>query len=179
MTSWRRAGALALLGAASLLACRRGSPPPVGSPAPAFALPDASGALVRPSDFRGRWLVLYFYPKDFTPGCTLEARGFQRDAKQYERRNAVIVGVSVQPPASHRAFRAKEGLGFELLSDARGRVSRAYGSYLDLEVAGFSARRTFLIDPDGVIRAEFLSVDPAGHGAQVLAALDRLRKPAP
>ena len=124
-------------------------------------------------DFRGKWVVLYFYPKDFTTGCTIEAHGFQRDLAQYHAKNATIVGVSVDTAASHADFCAKEGLDFKLLSDAERKVSETYGS---IQPSGLSARNTFIIDPQGKIAKVFLKVQPTPHSAEVLAALDELQK---
>jgi peroxiredoxin Q/BCP len=161
-----------------LVACGRAGdpPPPVGSPAPDFTLPSQEGALVSPHDFRGKWVVLYFYPKDFTSGCTLEAHNFQRDSAQYEQRNAVIVGVSVDPPDSHKQFCAKEGLNFKLLADTSHAVSATYGSLMHLASKTLAARNTFLIDPNGVIEQEFIKVNPAKHSDDVLAALTELQQ---
>lgn len=122
-------------------------------------------------DFRGRWLVLYFYPRDFTSGCTLEARGFQRNLEAFHAASAEVVGVSADDTDDHAAFCGSEGLVYPLLSDPGGRVSRAYGSWL----APFSLRHTFLIDPQGVLRASWTAVRPAGHATEVLAELQRLQ----
>jgi peroxiredoxin Q/BCP len=111
--------------------------------------------------------VLYFYPRDFTGGCTLEARGFQRDLQAYKAANADVVGVSADDPDSHASFCSEEGLAFPLLSDPGGAVSRLYGSW----IAPFSQRHTFLIDPSGVLRASWVAVRPSGHSQDVLAAL--------
>lgn len=123
----------------------------------------------RLADFRGQWLVLYFYPKDFTGGCTLEARGFQRDLELFHGAGAEVVGVSADGPDSHAAFCSEEGLAFPLLSDPGGAVSQRYGSWL----APFSQRHTFLIDPAGVLRARWVAVRPVGHSQEVLAELAR------
>src|SRR2546429_3468312 len=130
-------------------------------------------------DFRGQWVVLYFYPKDFTGGCTKEARNFQHDLALYEQKNAVILGVSGQDEVSHEKFCAAEGLHFKLLADPHCELSAVYGSVVDLGVARLSARHTFLINPAGVIRKVDLKVDPAKHSAEVLADLAELQKPAP
>jgi thioredoxin-dependent peroxiredoxin len=164
-----------LLLAASLLLspARAGSPPAEGSPAPDFRLASQDGEWVSPRDFLGQWIVLYFYPKDFTKGCTIEARAFQKDLKKYRKKKAVVLGVSVQKPASHAEFCQKEGLGFKLLADIDQKASSAYGSLGD---NGLSTRNTFLIDPSGVVRKAFLNVAPAKHSAEVLAALSALKK---
>jgi peroxiredoxin Q/BCP len=149
--------------------------PVVGTPAPDFTLDSQEGAPVSLRDFRGKWVVLYFYPKDFTSGCTLEAHNFQRDLAQYEKKNAVILGVSVQSADSHKQFCAKEGLNFKLLADTNHEVSSAYGSVINLAVTKFSARHTFLINPEGVIVKVFPDVKPASHSEEVLAELARLQ----
>ena len=122
-------------------------------------------------DFRGQWLALYFYPRDFTSGCTLEARGFQRALADYQNAGAAVVGISADGPEDHAAFCSSEGLAYPLLSDPGGEVSRRYGSWL----APFSQRHTFLIDPDGVLRAVWTAVRPAGHANEVFAELQRLQ----
>ncbi len=123
-------------------------------------------------DFRGHWLILYFYPRDFTSGCTLEARGFQRDRQAFAAAGAEVVGVSADGQEEHASFCQSEGLGYPLLSDPEGRVSRAYGSW----IAPFSQRHTFLIDPEGVLRARWVAVRPAGHSQEVLTALRDLQE---
>ncbi|SRR6266496_923674 len=159
----------------SLVTFTRAAHPRAGSPAPPFTLKSQEGAPVSLDDFRGKWVVLYFYPKDFTSGCTLEAHNFQRDLAQYEERNAVVLGVSVDSPDSHREFCVKEGLSFRLLADTDYSVSKQYGT---LSVVGFThaARNTFLISPEGKIARVFEDVKPAEHSAQVLAALAELQK---
>jgi peroxiredoxin Q/BCP len=152
------------------------APPTVGAPAPDFTLPSQSGQPVSLHDFRGKWVVLYFYPKDFTGGCSLEAHNFQRDLEQYQKLNAVIVGVSGQDPDSHQKFCAKEGLGFKLLADTKHEVSAAYDSLQNVVVAKLSKRHTFLIDPAGIVRKVYLEVSPAKHSEEVLADLSALQK---
>lgn len=153
--------------------------PAVGSLAPEFTLPSQEGSQVSLRDYRGSWVVLYFYPKDQTPGCTREARNFQVDQAKYVARNAVVLGVSVDSVDSHKKFCAKEGLNFKLLADRDGSLSRVYGSLTNLGVVKFAARHTFIIDPSGKIAKTYTSVDPAGHSAEVLAALDELQKQYP
>ena len=152
--------------------------PAAGLPAPDFSLNSQEGKSVSLRDFKGRWLVLYFYPKDFTSGCTVEAHNFQRDLAQYDAKNAAIVGVSVQDEKTHKEFCAKEGLNFKLLADTKHRVSDAYGSIINLAVTKLSARHTFLIDPQGVVRKVWLDVKPKKHSEEILAALDQLQKTA-
>jgi peroxiredoxin Q/BCP len=170
------AGAAAVVMALARPAAARAGPPAVGTPAPAFSLVSGDGRTVRLSDFRGKWVVLYFYPKDFTSGCTLEAHNFQRDLRQYEKLGAVILGISVDAVDSHKNFCTKEGLAFSLLSDPDARVSAAYDSVTNLVVAKLSARNTFLIDPEGRIAKVFLGVRPARHSEEVLAALAALER---
>jgi thioredoxin-dependent peroxiredoxin len=150
--------------------------PAVGTAAPDFTLTSQEGSKVSLHDFRGKWVVLYFYPKDFTSGCTIEAHNFQRDLPQYEMKNAVILGVSVQSADSHKEFCAKEGLSFKLLADTKHEVSSTYGSVVNLAVTKLSARHTFLINPEGVIAKDFLDVSPGKHSQEVLAALTQLQR---
>ena len=150
--------------------------PEVGTVAPAFNLTTNEGKQVSLGDFKGKWVVLYFYPKDFTSGCTLEAHNFQRDLAKYEAANAVILGVSVDTAESHKDFCAKEGLNFKLLSDSDAKVSDQYGSTMEYNGAKLSARNTFIIDPHGKIAKVFEKVKPAGHSDEVLAALASLQK---
>jgi peroxiredoxin Q/BCP len=148
--------------------------PAVGTSAPDFTLNSQESKPVSLHDFKGKWVVLYFYPKDFTSGCTLEAHNFQRDLAQYEQKHAVIVGVSVQDENSHQKFCTQEGLNFKLLADTKQEVSTLYDSVMNFGVAKVSARHTFLIDPDGVVRKVFLDVKPQQHSEEVLAALTEL-----
>jgi thioredoxin-dependent peroxiredoxin len=149
--------------------------PAVGTAAPDFTLNSQEGKPVSLHDFKGKWVVLYFYPKDFTSGCTVEAHNFQRDLLQYEQRNAAILGVSMQDEDSHQKFCAKEGLHFKLLADTKQEVSTQYGSVMNLAVAKLSARHTFLIDPQGKIEKVWLDVKPDKHSEEVLAALTELQ----
>jgi len=149
-------------------------PPAVGATAPDFTLNSQEGRPVNLHDFRGKWVVLYFYPKDMTTGCTIEAHDFQRDIAQYEHRNAVIVGVSEDTVDSHKEFCAKEGLDFKLLSDASHQVASLYGSLAPN--GAVAMRNTFLIDPKGVIQKVYLKVNPSTHSEQVLVDLAELQK---
>jgi len=150
--------------------------PVVGSAAPTFKLTTNEGKEASLGDFKGKWVVLYFYPKDFTSGCTLEAHNFQRDLEKYTALNTVILGVSVDTAESHKSFCAKEGLNFKLLSDPDAKVSAQYGSVMDYNGSKYSARNTFIIDPKGNIAKVFEKVGPAGHSEEVLAALAELQK---
>src|SRR5208283_2283346 len=152
------------------------STPSPGSTAPEFTLNSQEGTPVSLKDYRGKWVVLYFYPKDFTSGCTTEAHNFQRDLAQYEAKNAVIIGVSVDSADSHQKFCTKEGLNFKLLADTDHKVSAEYGSIMNLGVKKLSARHTFLVSPQGVIVKEYMDVQPAKHSEEVLAALTELQK---
>src|SRR5271163_1160099 len=150
-------------------------PPVAGTVAPEFTLNSQEGTPVNLHDYRGKWVVLYFYPKDFTSGCTTEAHNFQRDLAQYEAKNAVILGVSVDTADSHQKFCTKEGLNFKLLADTEHKVSASYGSIMNLGVKKLSARHTFLVNPQGVIVREYMDLKPAEHSGEVLAALTELQ----
>jgi thioredoxin-dependent peroxiredoxin len=150
--------------------------PAVGSAAPAFTLTSNEGKQVSLGDFKGKWVVLYFYPKDFTQGCTIEARNFQRDLAKYEAAGAVILGVSVDSADSHKEFCAKEGLNFKLLADTDAKTSTQYGSVMEYEGNKLSARNTFIIDPNGKIARVFEKVKVPAHSEEVLAALAELKK---
>jgi len=164
----------------AVLACNRVSAvnelPAVGAAAPGFNLTTNEGKQVNLNDFKGKWVVLYFYPKDFTQGCTIEARNFQRDIAKYEAVNAVILGVSVDNAESHKEFCAKEGLNFKLLADTDAKVSEQYGSVMEYNGAKLSARNTFIIDPQGKVVKVFEKVKVAAHSEEVLAALATLQK---
>jgi peroxiredoxin Q/BCP len=157
-----------------------GMVPAVGSMAPDFTLNSQEGTPVSLHDFRGKWVVLYFYPKDQTPGCTIEAHGFQNDLDKYQKINAVIVGVSVDTVESHKEWCAKDGLNFKLLSDADKQVVVKYGSTMTIpqapQLGMLAARNTFIIDPSGKIVKEFIKVNPTGHSTEVLSALADLQK---
>ena len=123
------------------------------------------------NDFRGKWLALYFYPRDFTGGCTLEARGFESLHDRYVSANAEVVGVSADSVDDHASFCESEGLSFPLLSDPDGTVSKAYGSWM----APYSLRHTFLIDPNGILRQRWVAVRPSGHAREVLDVIADLQ----
>ena len=150
--------------------------PAVGTKAPEFTLTTNEGKQASLKNFRGKWVVLYFYPKDFTSGCTLEAHNFQTDLARYKAMHAVILGVSVDTAESHKSFCAKEGLAFKLLSDPAGTVSDTYGSVMEYQGMKLAARNTFIIDPKGKIAKVFMKVKPTGHSEEVLAALAELQK---
>ena len=148
--------------------------PQVNQAAPDFTLASQDGTKINLHDFKGKWVVLYFYPKDGTHGCTIEAHNFQRDLPKYEQHRAVIVGVSVDSTTSHQDFCAKQGLTFKLLADTEKAVSQQYGSLTNLLGYKISARNTFLISPDGKVAKVWTGVDPGRHSAEVLAALSQL-----
>ena len=150
--------------------------PAVGSMAPDFTLNSQENTPVSLHDFKGKWVVLYFYPKDQTPGCTIEAHGFTRDQDQYTKKNAVILGVSVDSVDSHKEFCAKDGINFKLLSDTSTDVVSKYGSLNQMNGTTRAARNTFLIDPKGKIAKVYVKVNPTPHSEEVLAALDEMQK---
>ena len=150
--------------------------PSEGSNAPDFTLPSQEGSPVSLKDYRGKWVVLYFYPKDQTPGCSREAHNFQVDQPKYAERNAVVLGVSLDSVDSHKKFCAKEGLNFKLLADTEHKVTDSYGSLTNLGLVKFAARHTFLIDPSGKIAKAYTGVDPLKHSDEVLAELDLLQR---
>ena len=157
--------------------------PAVGNDAPAFNLPSQEGKQVSLKDFPGKWVVLYFYPKDFTAGCTIEAHNFQEDQPKYTALNAAIVGVSADTVESHKEFCTKENLTFKTLADPDGKVIDAYGSLTKLEGKlrekfkqdHIAARNTFLINPQGKIAKVYERVDANTHSKQVLADLAGLQ----
>jgi peroxiredoxin Q/BCP len=159
-----------------------GTLPQLHGTAPDFKLtgvkPSRTGFISTPEvtelqlgDFSGQWLVLYFYPRDFTEGCTIEARGFQQDLGLFHAAGAEVVGISADNPDSHAQFCGSEGLSYPLLSDPGGVVSRSYGSW----IAPFSQRHTFVIDPNGILRASFVAVHPSGHSQEVFSTLRSLQ----
>ena len=153
--------------------------PQVGDIAPAIALPDDTGSLRDLTHERCRWVVLFFYPKDDTPGCTIEAKQFRDEYAAFEERDAVIWGISKLDSASKAAFKAKCGLPFPLLADEDHDVSRRYGVWVAKVNYGRTSmgihRATFLVDPEGRIARVWASVTPDGHAVDVLARLDSLR----
>ena len=148
----------------------------VGSPAPAFKLQDQAGMWHSLADYKGKWVALYFYPKDDTPGCTTQACSFRDNVFAFNKEGAVILGISVDDVASHKAFAEKHGLPFTLLADSDKADSKQYGvlkTYIgDMEMA---RRDTFLIDPQSRIAKHYESVNPEGHSAVVLADIKALK----
>jgi peroxiredoxin Q/BCP len=167
---------LSLFAFATFLAAAE--PPAEGTKAPDFTLKSQDGTPINLHDFKGKWVVLYFYPKDRTKGCTIEAHGFQRDLPQYDAKNAVILGVSVDTVESHKDFCANDSLTFKLLADDAKDVTGKYGSLQDYgaSLGMAAARNTFVIDPKGMIRKVYLKVNPTPHSAEVLAAITELQK---
>ncbi len=151
--------------------------PVVGSVAPAFVLPDQSGREVSLESFRGKWLVLYFYPKNDTPGCTEEACSFRDDMTQLTALGAQIVGVSIADAASNAEFAKKYHLPFPLLADNDGLVAKRYGAYADWMVVRFARRYTFLIDAQGKIAKNYLKVDTSKHSSEIIVDLKQLSQP--
>lgn len=150
----------------------RAAMPAVGQPAPAFQSQDQDGRPIALADFKGHPVVLYFYPKDETPGCTKEACSFRDGYAAIQATGAVILGVSADDVASHKAFAEKFHLPFRLVADPDHRIIDAYG--VRMPVLGWAKRTTFLVDASGVIRKVFEGVNPAGHAQEVLAALKSL-----
>ena len=146
----------------------------VGNPAPEFELADQNGRLHSLEDYRNQWVVLYFYPKDETPGCTTQACEFRDNIFAFKERNAQILGVSLDDIASHKAFAENHGLPFPLLADAEGVVASAYGVKTRMFGMEVAKRQTFIIGPDGRIAKHYAEVKPAEHAALVLADLDAL-----
>jgi peroxiredoxin Q/BCP len=153
----------ALLGATAA----QGSPP-AGAPAPAFELPDQQGEIRRLEDYGGKWLVLYFYPKDNTPGCTTQACEFRDDIFAFRRLGAEIVGISLDDVETHMAFAEEHGLPFALLADEGGAVAERYGVLRNFGVVKLASRQTFLISPDGVVARHYEKVDVNQHSEEVL-----------
>ncbi|MEK9802062.1 MAG: peroxiredoxin [Curvibacter sp.] len=147
-----------------------------GQVAPDFELPDQDGKKRRLADWRGQWLVLYFYPKNDTPGCTTEACNFRDDWLILQELGAAVVGVSVDSSASHAAFAQKYKLPFPLLADAQGEVATRYGALSDWLLFKFAKRQTFIIDPQGRLARIYRSVDSDKHSAEIVADLRQLRQ---
>lgn len=145
-----------------------------GSPAPAFELEDQNYKWHRLEDYKGQWLVLYFYPKDDTPGCTREACKFRDDIFELRRLKVTVIGVSLDDSKSHEEFAAKYKLPFPLLADLKGEVSSAYGALMKIGPIKFSKRHTFIIGPDRLIKKVYREVDPEQHSQQVIADLKLL-----
>lgn len=149
--------------------------PPVGQAAPDFRLQDQNGKWHTPADHKGHWVVLYFYPKDFTPGCTTEVCAFRDDVAKLRQQGADVLGVSLDEVKSHAEFAAKYHVPFPLLSDADGKTAQAYGVLASKLGFKYARRTTFLIDPQGRIAKVCPDVDPEKNSAQVLSDLATLK----
>ena len=149
----------------------------VGEPAPEFELPDQDGQLHSLEDYRDQWVVLYFYPKDDTPGCTTEACEFRDNIFAFKDLNAQILGVSLDDVASHKSFAESYSLPFPLLADVEGTTSTAYGVKTRKMGMQFARRQTFIIGPDGTLARHYEKVNPSEHSQQVLADLAELGAP--
>ena len=145
--------------------------PAVGQEAPTFTLPSQDGTPISLDQYRGKWVVLYFYPKDMTTGCTIEAHKFEDALPQFDAKNAVILGVSVDTVDSHKQFCTKDSLTFHLLADPDHKVVSEYGSLGAFGPMTIAQRNTFLIDPKGKIAKVWVKVTPANAASDVLAAL--------
>ena len=164
----------ALLLSIAIPAARAGAPLQVGSVAPGFTLPSQDNTPISLADYKGKWVVLYFYPKDMTSGCTLEAHNFQRDLEKYKAANAVVLGVSLDTTESHKTFCNKESLSFKLLADPQHKVIDAFGVPVkNYGIVKIALRQTFLIDPSGKVVKAWPNVDEdiKSHSANVLAAI--------
>ena len=166
------AAALSFLLAGAALAA---DPPAVGSPAPDFRLQDQTGKWHALSDYRGKWVVLYFYPKDNTPGCTTQACEFRDHIFAYRELGAVVLGVSVDDVDSHKAFSDQYNLPFPILADSEKKTATAYGTLAKyVGIAEMARRDTFIIDPQGKVAKHYVKVDPKGHSEAVIADLKQL-----
>jgi thioredoxin-dependent peroxiredoxin len=150
--------------------------PQVGQPAPPFALKDQNGTIHRLADYAGKWLVVYFYPKDDTPGCTKEACHFRDDITQLHALGVQVVGISLDSAESHERFAKKFSLPFTLLADDGGTIAKRYAAYWSLFFIKVARRHTFIIDPAGRIAKIYRKVDPDTHSAEVIADIKTLQQ---
>ena len=148
----------------------------IGDDAPSFMLPDSQGNQINSNDFKGKWIVLYFYPKDDTPGCTAEACHFRDDFKLLESLGAKVIGISIDDSFSHKKFAEKYNLPFPLLSDASGEVASRYGALNNFLVIKLAKRYTYLINPQGKIAKIYLSVDTSKHSQEIIDDLKALKE---
>jgi peroxiredoxin Q/BCP len=168
---------IALASSAFIANAKAADLPATGTTAPDFTLPSQDNTPVSLADYKGKWVVLYFYPKDKTTGCTIEAHNFQRDLDKYKAANAVVLGVSLDTADSHKSFCTKESLSFKLLADPDHKVVDAYGVPVkNYGVAKFAERDTVLIDPAGKVAKVFTNVDPNTHSEDVLASIASMKK---
>jgi thioredoxin-dependent peroxiredoxin len=165
---------IALLGYRSF--SMSGQVPKIGAKAPEFSLPDANGTQISLASLEGSWVVLYFYPKDDTPGCTKEACNFRDDMHKLEKLGSKIIGVSVDDGKSHTEFAKKYSLPFPLLSDTDGSTAFNYGALTDLGAVKIAKRYTFLIDPQGVLRKTYLNVEASKHSQEIIDDLTLLQQ---
>lgn len=168
--------AMSLLIPALTVVTVQAATPAIGAAAPDFSLLDQNGKLRKLSDWRGKWVVLYFYPKDDTPGCTEEACTFRDDLEQLSALDAQVVGISIDTSASHKAFAEKYRLPFPLLADDKAEVAASYGALSDWLLIKLAKRYTFLINPTGKIAKAYLSVNTSRHSAEIVSDLKLLRK---
>ena len=167
---------LVTLVAGSRAALAEGAAPEVGKPAPAFKLQDQAGKWHSLADYKGKWVAMYFYPKDDTPGCTTQACGFRDNIFAFNKEGAVILGISVDDMASHKEFAEKHSLPFTILADSDKAVTKSYGvlkTYMG--VMEMARRDTFIIDPQGRVAKHYESVNPEGHSQLVLADIKALK----
>ncbi|MBU0621855.1 MAG: peroxiredoxin [Gammaproteobacteria bacterium] len=167
-------GLFAALALALSQMARAGELPKVGEAAPDFELPDQSGVKHTLKEYAGKWLVLYFYPKDDTPGCTQEACAFRDDLHKLAALGAQVVGISVDDSASHAEFAKKYHLPFPLLADSSGEVATKYGALTNLLLVRFAKRYTFLIDPQGKVAKVYLKVETSKHSTEIIEDLKQL-----
>jgi len=168
---------LGLVAAVAMLVnqmARAGELPKVGEAAPDFNLSDQNGESHQLKDFAGKWLVLYFYPKDDTPGCTQEACAFRDDLSKLSKLGAQVVGISVDDGTSHAEFAKKYHLSFPLLADSKGQVAARYGALMDLGVFKFARRYTFLIDPQGKVAKVYQKVETSKHSTEIIDDVKQL-----
>lgn len=171
------AAVVALVALAALFvarAARATKLPEAGKPAPDFNLPDQNGKPHTLQEYRGKWLVLYFYPKDDTPGCTQEACAFRDDLNQITKLGAQVVGVSVDDSNSHAEFAKKYHLPFPLLADQTTETATRYGALTDLRLVKFARRYTFLIEPNGNLNKVYLNVETSKHSKQIIDDLQKV-----
>ena len=147
----------------------------LGQPAPGFDLKNSKGELVSLNSYKGQWLVLYFYPKDDTPGCTKEACSFRDNYQSIQSLNASVVGISIDSSSSHKEFKEKYKLPFTLLADEDGEVAKKYGALNNFLIFKLAKRQSFIIDPDGKIRRVYRSVSPSGHANEIYEDLKKLQ----
>ena len=143
-------------------------------PAPKFNLKNSQCSLISLESFKGKWLVIYFYPKDDTPGCTKESCNFRDNFQSIQSLNASIVGVSLDPSSSHQNFKKKYSLPFMLLSDGTGETAQKYGALNNFVILKFAKRQTFVVDPKGIIRSVYRNVNPLKHADEVMNDLRKL-----